>query len=279
MKKLKIKTSRLIILLVLVFLTVLRVYALIPEQGLEIYALNIGQGDSFLIKTIDKKYILVDGGPGRVGLQELQQVIPFWHRGLDLVILTHPDQDHVGGLPAVLNYYKVSTISYSNIKSDNKAFAKVQNLTLSQNIHHIIPSSENDLKVGCCTMLDTLWPTPEVKVNDFADSPNDISTAFVLIYKNFRMYLGGDLPYQYEEQIFTWSHYDLNIIKPSHHGSKTSTSKKVLELTTPEVAIISAGKDNSYGHPHKEVLDGLKDAGIKIYRTDEQGRVHLSLDE
>ena len=143
------------------------------------YVLDVGQGDSILIKTADNKYILVDGGPDDSVLGQLQGIIPYWHRQIDLVILTHPDQDHVGGLPAVLNYFEVKHVIYNNIDQNNYAYTNLKNIIKDKDIHRIIINSEIDLKVGCCTYLDTMWPFEDTNLEPTATATLCTCSPFV----------------------------------------------------------------------------------------------------
>jgi competence protein ComEC len=275
-------------ILISVIALVLYLFSVSPSDGLEVFVLDVGQGDAILIKTVDQKYILVDAGPDEAALQELQQVIPFWDRTLDLVILTHPDQDHVGGMPAVFDYYDVKEVSFLPFADGNRAYKEFQSDVEITGIENLKLTSEADFKLGCCTYFDMLWPTEEiyescdVTAKDNGEycgyDVNDASAAFMLIYKDFAMYFGGDLPSKYEEEIFTGNSYDLDAIKAGHHGSRTSTSAKFLELTHPEKAYISVGKDNKFDHPHEETLQNLEAFGVEIYRTDQEGRLVIEVD-
>lgn len=256
-----------------------------PEEKLVISILDVGQGDAILIKTVDDKYILIDAGPDDEVVQGLQQVIPFWDRTLDLVILTHPDQDHVGGMPAVFDYYNVNAVSYLPVNHENRAFENFQEIVRDKNIENWKLDAEKDFSLGCCTYFDMLWPADEIFDDCDVSLPdnsegcdydvNDTSAAFVLIYQDFSMYFGGDLGSEFEEEIFTQNSYDLDAIKAGHHGSRASSSIKFFELTKPEVAYISVGEDNKFDHPHEEVLQNLENFGIEIHRTDQEGRLTI----
>jgi len=246
------------------------------KNVLQIYTLDVGQGDSILIKTKENQYILIDGGPDEKALQELQQIIPFFKRRLDLVILIHPDQDHVGGLPDILNYYDVGAVSYSPIRSKNLAYKNFQEIVKKKQIRNLELDEDGDFDYGCCVHFDVLWPEKGIDYAGYSGDTNSISTAIVVRSGNYKIYLGGDLPAEQEEQVFEKNHYDLDAIKVSHHGSKSATSEEFLDLTTPETAIISVGIDNTFGHPSQVVLQRLNERGIKIYRTDELGRIEIS---
>jgi len=250
-----------------------------PENGLVVYALDIGQGDAILIKTEDDKYVLVDGGPDEKVLKELQDIIPYWQRTLDLVILTHPDQDHVGGLEYVLDYYDVKNVVYHPIEHDTKSYENFKKKAEEHNIENYELRDSDDFQLGCCTYFDILWPEEGMELKQFEEDANDISISFVLMSREFSMFFGGDLPSKYEEKIFAENIYDLDAIKVGHHGSRSSTSQKFLELTKPEYAVISVGENNRYGHPTDEVLNNLEEADVEVYRTDKSGRIELQVDE
>ncbi len=257
-------------------------YFHLPEKRAVIYILDVGQGDSILIKTIDDKYILIDSGPDKKAIYQLQKIIPFWRRKLDLVILTHPDKDHVGGLPDILEYYDVNLFLFNEIEHDNKEYNQVLSIIEEYDIVTSIVDEYSDYQIGCCSYIDTLWPTQNFK-KDFYESQsvdtNSISTAFVLMIDGLQMYFGGDLEAQYEERIFETNEYDLDVIKVGHHGSKSSTSRKFLQLTNPEIAVISVGKNNKFSHPSTEVLQNLETLNILIERTDQSGAIKVYPDE
>lgn len=272
--------------LVCLVLVIWYLISLTPSGEMEIYLLDIGQGDAILIKTVDNKYVLVDSGPDEKVLRELQEVIPFWDRKIDLVILTHPDQDHVGGMPYVFGYYDVSEVSYLDVQHDNWAYSEFEYQIANNEISNLQLHAEKDFRFGCCTYFDVLWPTEKIynecSVGQGNEGKcgldvNDTSLAFVLIYKDFEMYFGGDLASEFEERIFVTNKYNLDVIKVGHHGSKTSTSEEFLRLVTPESAYISVGEDNKFNHPDEQVVSRLEEMGIKVYRTDVDGRVMIRL--
>ena len=278
MLKIKVSAKKVLVLVGVICLFLQYLLWLAPESALAIYTFDIGQGDSLLIKTQDNKYILVDGGFDEKALAQLQQVIPFWQRDLDLVILTHPDQDHVGGLPLVLDYYEVKNVIYTPVEHENGAYYQLQDIVQGRQIPHHKLRDQADFQIGCCTYFDVLWPQQETELEKFQKDVNDTSFAFVLMVGEFSMFFGGDLGAKYEELIFAENKYDLNVLKVGHHGSTSSTSPRVLELTNPEYAVIPVGKDNKFNHPTGEVLQNLQDSGVRIFRTDRDGRVEIVLD-
>ena len=271
------KIRLLSIVLLLVSLSGIMIYQQMPDDKLHIYALDVGQGDSFLIKTEDSKYILVDSGMNFEVIKEIQKVLPYWERTLDLVILTHPDQDHVGGFPKILEVYTVGAIIYWPINNSNLAFIQLKE-AVKHGITYYALTSKNDFRIGCCTYFDILWPDQPLDLETKIDNVNDTSLSFVLNVGGFSMFFGGDLGHDLEEKLFSEKFYDLDILKVGHHGSKHSTSDRFLDLSRPEIAVIGVG-ENNFGHPTKEVLDSLANANIKVYRTDLDGTLDIEVSD
>ncbi len=248
------------------------------NRHLEIYMLDVGQGDSFLIRTPEGKYGLVDGGRGSAVAEQLAQVMPFGTRDLEFILATHPDADHIEGLLPVLDSYKVKQILWGKSSSDSGIYASLKAKIQAQNIPNFEIKELDDFKVGCCTDFDILWPRETF--NSYHESEtNRTSISFILHYGKFRMFMGGDLPMAEElEAIVELKDRDISVLKVGHHGSRTSTSDQFLAETTPEIALISDGQNNSYGHPHREVLDLFSKYNVKIFRTDEMGKVKLETD-
>ncbi|MBD3362424.1 MBL fold metallo-hydrolase [Candidatus Dojkabacteria bacterium] len=248
------------------------------NDKLSVYILDIGQGDSILIKSPDNKYLLVDGGPNDNILSSLGSALPFWVRKINYVILTHPDLDHVGGLPAVLERYEVENIIYTPIKANSSQYVQFRDLIQKKDIKFEIADSTDDFKLGCCVFIDILWPEIEVANNEEIKDPNDISVSFRLRYENFDAFFGGDLSYEKEQELCRKNPMDLDLLKIGHHGSSTSTSSRFLECARPELAVISVGEGNKYNHPDSEVIERLNDMNINYKTTAEWGTIHLQTD-
>lgn len=242
---------------------------------LEVHYLDIGQGDSVLISTPDDYDILVDGGPGNDVLSELGEVLSFWDREIDLVIATHPDADHIFGLIEVLKRYDVEKVMMTTYEHNSLLFKHFLELVKEKEIEIIYADSTNDLDVGCCLKLDLLWP---MHGNIDGLDSNDTSIAFLASFGDFDMYFDGDLSSKYEEIAAKEIMRDLEVVKLGHHGSKTSSSDIFFDIIDPDIAIISCGFQNKFGHPHEEVLEKLKNRKIKYYRTDQDGRITLESD-
>ncbi|GAB4285807.1 MAG: hypothetical protein Kow0081_3730 [Candidatus Dojkabacteria bacterium] len=245
---------------------------------LEITFLDVGQGDSILIKTPSNSFGLIDGGRGKRVIEELEQVLPDSFYEFSFIIITHPDADHAEGIIHVLNKYDTKRIFLNEIAEPTEIYHNLSEVITSKNIPNYTLSSENDFVVGEL-LFDIIWPSPEL--NSYrTDDLNDISTGFIMQYKNLTFYSAGDLSSKYEEKVFnTYKTIDpIDIFKAGHHGSKTSSSKKMLEISRPKVAIFSAGLNNSYGHPHKEVIQNFNDVNAQQFRTDIMGRISVETD-
>ena len=246
------------------------------EDGLKVYFLDIGQGDSIFIETENKIQILVDGGPDNKVIQELSRVMPFWDRTIDFIILTHPDHDHIAGLPEVLKRYEVKGIIETGVQCE-KAECRVWNdLKEKEKAIVVLPKLGDSIVFDENTKLLFLSPFESV-AGEKISKVNNTSIVAKLTYGEHSILLTGDIEKQIEEKlVLAGVNIDSDYLKVPHHGSKTSTTKEFLEKVSPFSAFISLGMDNNYGHPHQEVLERLEKRDVKYYRTDASGTVLLS---
>ncbi len=241
------------------------------SRDLEIYFLDIGQGDSILVKTPDDHYLLIDGGMSVDVLTRLGEVLPFWQRKLDVVIATHPDADHIGGLEYLFGRYEIGQIFYNHLEGGSLLAEEFNRK--GEQYSNIAPIDEfDDFRLGCCVEINLLWPHANLELN-LLDA-NDTSVAFLLSYMQFDILMAGDLPSKYEAML-ELPQSTVEVLKVGHHGSKTSTSAEFLQELQPELAVISCGRENKFGHPHAEVLENLKSRDVVVLRTDELGTVRL----
>ena len=225
-------------------------------------SLDVGQGDSNLILTPDKKIILIDTGPpNQASLDELARFFPLGQNRIDLLIISHFDKDHIGSLNRILNNYEVKEIAYNPFDPDFNETWDGRFLNTSK----ISPFFGQISNVGCCVKIEWLRPIKNIKEID----SNSSSIALKLSYGAIDIFFGGDSTINDEESI-SGSLGHIEILKVSHHGSKTSTSKSFVDVLKPKFAIISVGK-NSYGHPNVEVIDRLIKAETEVFRTDQTG--------
>lgn len=250
------------------------------DGKLKVVFFDVGQGDSIFVETPGGHQILIDGGPdGRVVLEKLGKETPFWDRTLDLVILTHPEYDHLRGLIDVLARYKVENILWTGEKKKNVTFEKWLAVLGEENGNIVVAQRGGEIKAGNLEIF-VLYPLEKIEGIVSEKSSNDNSIVVQLVFGETSFLLFGDISKKIENKMLKSKDIalDLDVLKVAHHGSKTSTSKEFLEKVTPEIAVISVGKDNQYGHPHQEVLSNLAEFGIKVLRTDEKGDIKIVSD-
>lgn len=244
---------------------------------LKVYFFDVGQGDSIFIKTPEGKDILIDGGPDSTVLEKLAEVMPFWDRYIDIVVLTHPHQDHIGGLFDILGRYKIDQILEPDLISepDNMAyFNKIVGQNGSTQEHGANnPVAGDKIVLGQNLEMNFLYPlTLQLSEEDL----NNTSLIFQLKYKDEKFLFVGDATSEVEAKILN-SNLDSDFLKVGHHGSRYSSSTEFLAKVTPLVSIISVGEGNSFGHPTKDTLDRLSVVGSRILRTDRNGSIEIDI--
>ncbi|MDO8183554.1 MAG: ComEC/Rec2 family competence protein [bacterium] len=241
---------------------------------LKVAFLDIGQGDAIYIEAPNGNQVLIDGGPGRGVLRALGEVMPWSDKTLDLVIATHPDADHIGGLPAVLERYEVAGVMDNGQPSNTQIYRTWQAAAAAEveaGAKKILAQRGERVILGDGIYLDILYPFGVPTGKD----TNDGSVVAKLTYGASSYLLIGDATIKVEQQLLNQDPNILKteVLKAGHHGSKTSSGPEFVAAVKPEYAIISVGKDNRYGHPHQVTLDTLVTAGAKILRTDESGTI------
>lgn len=242
------------------------------NRMLTVAVLDIGQGDAIFIESPTGTQVLVDAGPPRKILGALQRVMPAFDRTLDAIIMTHPDQDHIGGFREVLDLYKVKTAFEAGSFSDSRTYANLKTQLADQGIENILARRGMRLHLGGGAVLDILFPDRDV--SDW--TTNDASIIAKLSFGENSIMLTGDATVDTEKIVLSENsaeYLDVDILKVGHHGSKTSTSESFVEALTPEYTAISVGSENNYGHPTEQVLATLTAAGAQILRTDELGTI------
>lgn len=290
MKTSKYLLGILILILGVVWLAVFSV----PDDKLHLVACDVGQGDAILAiyKNIQ---ILTDGGPDNSVLDCLNRHIPFWDREIELIALTHPQKDHYQGLIEVLRRYQVDNFLYHGLDSSNEGYRVLKNEVGSRGIKVIPALTGTTIRLGLIS-LDVVHPSEDflsrqavrLSTGQAADAmavyssekdPNNFSIVAKLSFGEFKAVLTGDLSPEVGDQLAQSSSLEtVNYLKVPHHGSKNGLTQTLLEKINPKVAVISVGKDNSYGHPNQEIIDMLVSHGVKILRTDQLGDIEIESD-
>jgi competence protein ComEC len=242
------------------------------SHGSEVIMLDVGQGDSFLIKGKDGGTILIDGGRGSVVLSELTKVLPSTKQ-ISVVISTHPDADHIEGLIAVLERYKVGVVILPGVYSDTETASRFYALVEEKKVPVLLGRTGLRIALSDTEHKTILFPDRDVTTWE----TNAASIVSRFDAEKASALFTGDAPLSVEKYLINnyRKYLDVDVLKLGHHGSRTSTSELFLRATTPELALISAGRDNSYGHPHKEVTDLLTRLGISSFSTQTEGTVIL----
>lgn len=247
-----------------------------PSDKLVVSFLDVGQGDAILIETPGKHQVLIDGGKNRQVLTELGKRLGFLDRNLDVVMATHPDADHIGGLPEVLSRYGVGLFIEPGADSDSSLDDELRKRLSQKKVETLQARRGQVIDFGDGVKLAILFPDRDVSKWD----TNDASIVAKLVYGDKSFLLTGDSPIRVENILMSLnkSILDVDVLKAGHHGSRTSTSQSFASATSPEFAVISAGKDNSYGHPHREVVGILNSVKAKVLNTAEEGAIIFETD-
>ena len=238
---------------------------------LEVIFFDVGQGDSIFIEIPLGYQILIDGGPTSVVLEKLGERMPFWDKTIDLIILTHPDHDHISGLLEVLERYKVDNILWTGILSEGGEYEQWLDLISKEGAEIIIAKAGQRITAGDAR-IDVLFPFENLEGENVSDANNTSIVSKLIFGKTSFLFMGD--AYKSTERLL--NNIDSDVLKVSHHGSKTSSDKNFISLVSPNIAVISCGQDNSYGHPHQETLDSL--LGIEVLRTDLIGDIKIISD-
>lgn len=252
------------------------VFAREGSGTLSVAFLDVGQGDAILIEAPGGARVLIDGGKGAAVLRALGEQLAFGERSLDVIIATHPDLDHIGGLPEVFARYEVGMFIEPCVADDGADYAALREAVLQEGLEPVCAGAGMALVLEEGVRLDLLFPDRDAR----ALEANTASVVARLSYGDTAFLLTGDSPVAIEEYLASMHGDSLasNVLKLGHHGSKTSTSELWLKAVQPERAVISVGCDNTYGHPHKEVLDRLKAAKITTYETCKEGTIVFGSD-
>ncbi len=254
------------------------------NYNLQIFFVDVGQGDCTFIITSSGKRILIDGGEGNSDKYDYGKKVLFPYlldRGtnkIDYLIVSHADSDHIGGLIYILENMRVEKILLGIQPESSKQLEKLIEIANKKKIKIKTLVKEDVFFIDKNTQLDVLWPDSNNIISE--NTLNNNSLVFKLKYNNFSMLFTGDIEEIAEKSILETYAENLQklkstIIKVAHHGSKSSSTMFFIENVSPEIALIGVGKNNNFGHPNDDVINRLKKNGIKIYRTDKMGEISI----
>ena len=236
------------------------------SDDLRVTFLNVGQGDSVLIEAPTGEQVLIDGGPDRSVLRELPKVIGPLDRSIDLLIATHPDKDHIAGLADVFARYEVLGLLEPDVQSDT-SYAQALSYAASteKGANTITARRGMRIHIGEEVYADVLFPDRDVELIE----TNTGSIIVQLVYGDTEFMLSGDSPLSIENWLVALDGEELesDVLKAGHHGSRTSTSEAWIQAVAPSYVVVSAGDGNSYGHPHKEVVERITASGAQMLST------------
>lgn len=273
----------------------------VSDHNLHVYVIDVGQGDAILIRTPDGKNILIDGGGGDYILVELGKVLPPWVRQIDVLILTHPHADHFSGLIDVVERYRIGSVWWNPVYQGMPEYGYFVKLVidLKSSGVMVVNVNEGDFWLESGVKVEVLWPFSgaggeyEIKTeaetwckkngiscnSRYDGNLNNDSIVILVEFGAFGVLLTGDAEHEVEAELIRMIGMsrlkDVDVLKAGHHCSRTASGIDFLRTVNPEVAVCSCGEGNKFGHPHKEPLDNFEELGIRCFRTDVVGTVHI----
>jgi competence protein ComEC len=254
---------------------------------LQISVLDVGQGDALYIRTPDGADLLIDGGPNDSVGRALGQAMPAYDRAIDVVMATHSDLDHIGGLISLVDRYDIGLFIVSHSTSTDPARQALDQALARRSVPivRVAAGDRINLDPANGVYLDVLWPPGPIGTSSEAipvlpEDDNERSIVARLVYASTSVMLTGDAGEPTENMLVSkyGTALDSDVLKVGHHGSNTSTSDAFVGFVSPTTALISAGKDNQFGHPHQDVVDRLLAHGAETFQTKNEGLITLVSD-
>ncbi len=244
---------------------------LIPKgKGVLTFSMmDVGQGDALYIEAPNGNQIIIDGGPGPQILRELGKIMPFGDRSIDMLVVTNPDKDHYAGFLDVFPRYSVGAVGEAGTVNPSSLYKTLEETITEKEIKHLVLRKGDRINLGDGAVIDVLFPDQDVS----RWSTNDGSLVMRLLYGSSSVLLMGDSTAKIENYLLRTKKISLqsDIIKIGHHGSRTSSSFDFIKDIHPNLVLVSAGKDNSYGHPHPETIQTLNTLKIPYFVTANEG--------
>jgi competence protein ComEC len=256
-----------------------------PDGSIHIIVLDVGQGDSILLEGDRGSRILIDGGPdAKVLMTDLDRYIPTWDRRLDAVVLTHPHDDHVAGLVAVVQRYRVGRAFESGWPSESAAYRAWKSALAARSVPVERLATGETLQLDDAT-LRVLWPDDGRIRPAYLDpaatdnrKTNDASIVLLGEFEGRKFLLTGDAEDDVDPVLLSRGLPAVDVLKVAHHGSATASSDVLLATVRPRVAVVSVGANNTYGHPNGATMARLRAHSSKVFRTDQDSTVETTLD-
>ena len=274
-------TKFIFLLLIFTVTTWLAVCYETPSKYLTVDFLDVGQGDAILITAPNGNQVLIDGGPDRSVIRALGQAMPFFDHSIDLVLESHPDQDHIGGLPEVFDRYNVAGFIEPLFTAETSVYKTLEQDVIKEKSSHLIAKRGTKITLSPGVYLSIIEAHPATWGPRGGKPDSNYSSIIAkLTYASTSFLFMGDASIKLENQLLTAKSSDLKatVLKVAHHGAKSSNSLAFFRAVKPELAIISVAEKNRYNHPSPETIGWLKMAGIQTLQTKDLGTIKLKSD-
>lgn len=274
MKK-QIKKLIIILSISLLLLYFLYTYFIsLNKKNLDVYFLDVGQGDAILIKTPYQQNIIIDMG-NDIGVKKVGKIIPWWDKEIDLLIISHPHDDHILGVPLLIKKYNIKKIIFTGISYESSIYEELLTLAYNKKIEILIPQEEQKIILGEDCKIEFLYPQ-ESLINKKIENLNNSSIVNLLDCQKKSFLFMGDAEEEVEKKILKKNpDLKIDVLKVGHHGSITSSHQEFIEKIKPKISIIMVGTKNKFNHPSLRIINRLKKIGSLILRTDLNGTINI----